>query len=208
MGCVFIRQQVLQISIYGNRRFTQLFVPQASQSSYDRRAELDVRLAIPSAQSACGMEDFMTIELIKRLLDACYEAKRIRDMLPPLPDGVTPSYIHFLDVIEQMEKNGTSVKVSDISDALNLPRPGVTRTVKEMEQKGYLTKKPSEEDARIMYLSITDEGKKLSAKYNEQVFNALLPDLETISGEDAECTIRTIEIFYQVMCERRNDLDK
>ena len=45
----------------------------------------------------------MTIELIKRLLDACYEAKRIRDMLPPLPDGVTPSYIHFLDVIEQID---------------------------------------------------------------------------------------------------------
>ncbi|MFR2108004.1 MAG: MarR family winged helix-turn-helix transcriptional regulator, partial [Gallintestinimicrobium sp.] len=106
------------------------------------------------------------------------------------------------------EKNGTSVKVSDISDALNLPRPGVTRTVKEMEKKGYLTKKPSEEDARILYLSITGEGKKLSAKYNEQVFNALLPELETISDEDAECTIRTIEIFYQVMCERRNDLDK
>ena len=38
--------------------FTLLFVPQASQSSYDRRAELDVRLAIPSAQSACGMEIF------------------------------------------------------------------------------------------------------------------------------------------------------
>ena len=38
--------------------FTQLFVPQVSQSSYDRRAEPDVRLAIPSAQSACGMEIF------------------------------------------------------------------------------------------------------------------------------------------------------
>ena len=38
--------------------FTQLFVPQASQSSYDRRAELEVLLAIPSAQSACGMEIF------------------------------------------------------------------------------------------------------------------------------------------------------
>ena len=31
--------------------FTLLFVPQASQSSWDRRAELDVRLAIPSAQA-------------------------------------------------------------------------------------------------------------------------------------------------------------
>jgi len=36
--------------------FTLLFVPQAPQSSYDRRAELEVLLAIPSAQSACGME--------------------------------------------------------------------------------------------------------------------------------------------------------
>ena len=46
----------------------------------------------------------------------------------------------------------------------------MTRTVKEMEQKGYLSKKTSGEDARITYLSITDEGKKLSAKYNEQGF--------------------------------------
>ena len=41
--------------------FTQLFVPQASQSSQDRRAELEVLLAVPSAQSACGMEDKMPI---------------------------------------------------------------------------------------------------------------------------------------------------
>ena len=46
--------------------FTQLFVPQASQSSYDRRAELDVRLAIPSAQSACGMEIFTKNGRVKK----------------------------------------------------------------------------------------------------------------------------------------------
>ena len=41
--------------------FTQLFVPQASQSSQDRRAELEVLLAVPSAQNAGGMEDKMPI---------------------------------------------------------------------------------------------------------------------------------------------------
>ncbi len=41
--------------------FTQLFVPQASQSSQDRSAELEVLLAVPSAQSVCGMEDKMPI---------------------------------------------------------------------------------------------------------------------------------------------------
>ena len=41
--------------------FTQLFVLQASQSSQDRSAELEVLLAVPSVQSACGMEDKMPI---------------------------------------------------------------------------------------------------------------------------------------------------
>ena len=44
--------------------FTQLFVPHAPQSSQDRRAELDVRLAVPSAQSACGMGDFMKLLIV------------------------------------------------------------------------------------------------------------------------------------------------
>ena len=70
----------------------------------------------------------MDVELIKRMLDACYQAKRIRDMLPPLPKGVTSSYIQYLDVIQSLERNGIHVKISDISDALNLPRPGVTRS--------------------------------------------------------------------------------
>lgn len=44
----------------------------------------------------------MTVELTKRMLDACYQAKRIRDMLPPLPEGVMPSYIHYLDTIRSL----------------------------------------------------------------------------------------------------------
>ena len=78
----------------------------------------------------------MTNEKIKRMFDACYLAKRIREMLPPLPQGVMPSYIQYMDKIQALEKQGICVKVSDISDALNIPRPGVTRTVKEMETKG------------------------------------------------------------------------
>ena len=49
--------------------FTLLFVPQAPQSSYDRRAELEVLLAIPSAQSACGMEDSMYLETLMSIKD-------------------------------------------------------------------------------------------------------------------------------------------
>ena len=74
----------------------------------------------------------MKTESIKALLDACYQAKRIRELLPALPDGVSPSLIQYLDVIEHLQRRNVCVKISDISDALNIPRPGVTRTVKDM----------------------------------------------------------------------------
>ena len=150
----------------------------------------------------------MTVEKIKRMMDACYQAKRIREMLPALPAGVTPSYIHFLDVIDIMERQGIPVKISDIIDYLKIPRPGVTRTVREMEEKGYLRKQVAAEDGRVTYISITEQGRALSRKYNDDVFNSLVAPLSEISEEDAETMIQTIETFYQVMCERRDHFEK
>ena len=150
----------------------------------------------------------MTNEKVKRMLDACYQAKRIREMLPPLPEGVMPSYIQYLDAIQKLEKKDIRVKVSDISDVMNLPRPGVTRTVKEMEKKGYLSKIASPDDGRVTYISITEEGWKLFCKYDEKYFGELSADLSDISEEDADCMIRTIEKFYQIMCKRRSHHDK
>lgn len=141
--------------------------------------------------------------------DGCLlQAKRIRDMLPPLPEGVTSSYIQYLDVIHSLNCRGIQAKVSDISDALALPRPGVTRTIKDMETKGYVKKLASPADGRVTYLSITGKGEELHQKYNEQYFHALASCVKGISEEDALCMIRTIEKFYTIMCERRISIDK
>ena len=150
----------------------------------------------------------MTIQNIKDLLDACYQGKRVRELLPPLPRGVRPSYVQYLDVIETLESHGVRVKISDISDTLHLPRPGVTRTVKEMEDKGYLRKIASEEDGRVTYLAITDSGKRLSQIHNAQFFAQLAPLLADISDEDAACTVRTIQKLYDVMSERSDSLER
>lgn len=149
----------------------------------------------------------MTEEKIKALVDACYEAKRIRELMPKLPQGVTPSYIHFLGVLGELEGRGERARISDISNALHIPLPGVTRTVKEMEAKGYVEKKASPEDGRVIYLTVTEAGRQLSRRYDQQYFGALAPLLAHIPEEDADCTVRTIHAFYQVMCEGRIDLD-
>ena len=149
----------------------------------------------------------MDSEKIKRMLDACYLAKRARELLPKLPEGVSPAYIQYLDQIHILQKQKEHIKVSDISDVLNLPRPGVTRTVKAMEEKGYLKKFSSEEDGRVTYITVTEKGEELWNKYDRDYYSRLVPYLEMISNEEADSMIQTIEKFYQVMSERRVDIE-
>lgn len=65
----------------------------------------------------------MKSEKVKEMLDSCYMAKRILDMLPKLPEGVLPSYVRYLETIIELEEKNQKVKVSDVSEVLNLPRP-------------------------------------------------------------------------------------
>jgi MarR family transcriptional regulator, organic hydroperoxide resistance regulator len=144
----------------------------------------------------------MDAEKIKRVLDACYLAKRIRDLLPPLPGGVMPSYIRYLDVIRKLEEKNGNVRISDISSAMNLPLPGVTRTIKEMTEKGYLEKAASKQDGRVTYVSITETGAALSERFDQRFFDVLSKELSDVSDSEADAMIRTTERLYDVMCRR------
>ncbi len=106
----------------------------------------------------------MKSEKVKEMLDSCYMAKRILDMLPKLPEGVLPSYVRYLETIIELEEKNQKVKVSDVSEVLNLPRPGVTRTIHAMEEKGYLKKETAKHDGRVTYVTVTKAGKMIFEK--------------------------------------------
>ena len=142
----------------------------------------------------------MTSEKIKEMLDSCYMAKRILDMLPKLPEGVLPSYVRYLETIIELEEKNQKVKVSDVSEVLNLPRPGVTRTIHAMKEKGYLKKETAKHDGRVTYVTVTKEGKMIFEKYNKDYFQKLALCLNHVSNDEADCMIQTIEKFYEVMC--------
>lgn len=145
----------------------------------------------------------MKSEKVKEMLDSCYMAKRILDMLPKLPEGVLPSYVRYLETIIELEEKNQKVKVSDVSEVLNLPRPGVTRTINAMEEKGYLKKETDKHDGRVTYVTVTKEGKMIFEKYNKDYFQKLALCLNHVSNDEADCMIQTIEKFYEVMCEGR-----
>ena len=145
----------------------------------------------------------MKSEKVKEMLDSCYMAKRILDMLPKLPEGVLPSYVRYLETIIELEEKNQKVKVSDVSEVLNLPRPGVTRTIHAMEEKGDLKKETAKHEGRVTYVTVTKDGQRIFEKYNKDYFQKLALCLNHVSNDEADCMIQTIEKFYEVMCEGR-----
>ena len=145
----------------------------------------------------------MQRDKIKKVMDACYLAKRVRDLLPKLPNGVTSTRIHYLDTIRKLELKTANVKVSDISDELGLPRPGVTKITKDMEKLGLVEKKAAKTDGRVVFIKITVSGIDLVDKYVDQYFGELSAELDDISDEDADNMIETIEKLYEVMKGRK-----
>lgn len=134
----------------------------------------------------------MDAEHAKKMMDAFFEAKRIRDQLPPLPAGVHASYIHTLDAVSQLSERQEQVRVSDVAEFQRLPRPGVTRTVKEMEAAGLIRKSADEKDGRVVHLEMTDKGRALYETYVQEYFGALTKKLDEISNEEADEMIRVI----------------
>ena len=145
----------------------------------------------------------MKSEKVKEMLDSCYMAKRILDMLPKLPEGVLPSYVRYLETIIELEEKNQKVKVSDVSEVLNLPRQEVKSTIHAMEEKGYLKKETAKHDGRVTYVTVTIEGKMIFFIYNKNYFQKLALCLNHVYNDEADCMIQTIEKLYEVMCEGR-----
>lgn len=108
-----------------------------------------------------------------------------------------------LDTLSKLEKTEGKVKVSDISENLGLPRPSVTKTVKDMEKLGFVEKETTETDGRFVYIKTTRTGRDLVDKYVDEYFGNLSEDLGGITDEDADKMIEVVEKFYIVMSNRK-----
>lgn len=142
----------------------------------------------------------MKAELAKRMMDSFYEARAVLELQPPLEGGLLPSYVRIIDAIHALSENGP-VRVSDISTKLNLPKPGITRSLKQMEQLGYVIKKHDDQDARTVHVELSDRGKQAYEKYIVSYYQKLTEVLKDVNEKDLKSTIETIHEVLQKVSE-------
>lgn len=141
----------------------------------------------------------MNPELTRKLLDSFYRAQMAFYTLPPLPEGLTPQYVHIIDAITHIEKENGRVRVSDVAEWFHMSVPGATRSIRALEKIGAVRKVRDEKDRRIVLIALTDQGRIWYDTYVDEYHRKLSTLLADVPESDIETTIRTIPRVVELM---------
>lgn len=150
----------------------------------------------------------MNTEFIKKFLDSCQEAKKITELMPKLPDGMKPRHIHVIDAIHILSQKKEYVKVSDVSDELQVTRPSITKLINELEDKNVIVKNSEYSDNRITTLTLTLLGEKYYETYVAKYHNWLAELFVDIDKENILVTTETISKVYKLMKLNKMEIEK
>ena len=136
---------------------------------------------------------------LEQLLDACFVAKKITETLPALPQGMKPRHIHVLHAVFELQTATGGCRVSDVSRALNITMPSITKLVQELTDRRLLTKYCEAEDKRVTLLTLTDAGNVCVEQYVIAFHRAWAAKLETITPEQVRQAVELIAALRDAM---------
>lgn len=135
------------------------------------------------------------------IIDACQMAGHLQECFPALPDGITPRGVRVIEQIDRKSRTQDRIMVSEISEMLDVTRPGITAVLRELEKLGYVTKTRSEEDSRIVFVSLTERGKALCDRAVTQYHAHLSQVLCEIGDEEAQKLYENVQKILALVKE-------
>src|SRR5690606_41477960 len=106
-------------------------------------------------------------EIVERYERATYMINRrlSSKVKEGLPNDITPEQLFILRYL----KRNNDVSSSELADLLCVGKSTITSIISRMVNKGYVVRTPSQEDRRVVYLSLTEEGEIGRASCRERV---------------------------------------
>jgi DNA-binding MarR family transcriptional regulator len=150
----------------------------------------------------------MNVELTKKFLDACYEARKVVELLLKLPDGMKPKHIQVIDTVHYLSMQKDYVRVSDVSENLRVTKPSITKLINELENLNIIVKNSIKCDKRIIVLKLTPLGEKYYEIYVEKYHKWLAEQFTDIDEEDMLITVQTINRAYRIMESHKKESEK
>ncbi len=94
-----------------------------------------------------------------------------------------------LMILQLLECNNGSLFSGEIAKKLNVSTARVATAIKSLQEKGYVLRNQSNDDARKVLVTITNLGEKILLEYNHQVDSVLKNRLKKLNEEELKTFI-------------------
>lgn len=140
-----------------------------------------------------------TMQLIERYLAAYFEVTKrlngqIRDMIQ---EDVTMEQFQILKYIASRGRCTSS----ELADTFGVGKSSITAMTTRMVDKGVLQRTRDEEDRRVVYLTMTEQGERNYAIVQEQIMSTVSKYLVHFSAEEVEGVISAFEKLARLISE-------
>ena len=88
------------------------------------------------------------------------------------------SEIHMLEAVGKGRQDVNNI--SELAEVLNITLPSVTVAINKLMKKGYVEKVRGEEDGRIVYVSLTRQGRRIDSAhryFHESMVRSIIRDM-------------------------------
>ena len=138
----------------------------------------------------------MTVQLAQELMECIDTIEHLGDYFPPFPEGMYSRHLRVLNKIAAFNLKTEHPLPSDISEMMNVTRPGVTRTLKELEEMGYIERQVDRLDKRMSRLMLTQKGWKIYTDYSEACHTDLIRVLEDMDEKQIQ---EAVDVWNQII---------
>jgi DNA-binding MarR family transcriptional regulator len=144
----------------------------------------------------------------QRLMQAFRRLRRA-DWRKRFVAGHVPSEMMVLICIRrELKHDSRGVMVSKISSMLNVTSPTVTQLIKGLEANGLVERSIDKEDRRVVRITLTDAGKKVTEQAFKEFSDSFNGLVEYLGEEQSKQLAYLLDQVFQYFDERKKRLEQ
>ena len=131
----------------------------------------------------------------EKLFHAMHQFKKLN--VSSIISGLSNSEFNAMGAILAMGENGQITTTELAVKTRTLP-PAVSRTLRGLEEKGYVERKTDTKDRRNTYVSLTEKGWEKAGEIKETMHDFGTSVISQMSGEELELMVRNLNKIYEI----------
>lgn len=98
--------------------------------------------------------------------------------------------MHLLEAVGKSDDQGKTV--SEVAQALHVSRPSATIAINKLEKKGYLEKRVSEQDGRVVHVTLTKKGKRIDRFHHLYHYNLVKMITNDLDEQEKQSLVKAV----------------